>query len=143
MSTTIRPTTSKKNPYYINKHRYYELKHYCMQYYIWEEAASALLSLKEKPNETLEQILPKKKRGKTLSPVERITEAREVFLKHINTVEKAAMLTDPLVGGYILECVTKGLSYEKLNARKRIPCNRDNFYILYRKFFWILSDLRN
>lgn len=142
MGTVIRSKISKNNPYYINKHRYYELKHYCLQYYIWKEAADSLLELKEKPNEMLDQLIPKKK-GKTLSPVERISEAREGFLKYVERIEKAAKLTDPLVGGYILECVTKNLSYDKLNARKRIPCNKTDFYILYRKFFWILSSLRD
>lgn len=27
MATTIRPELSEKNPYWIEKHRYYELKH--------------------------------------------------------------------------------------------------------------------
>lgn len=29
---------SERNPYYISKHRYYELKHFCLQYPEWEEA---------------------------------------------------------------------------------------------------------
>lgn len=28
----VRPELSKKNKYYISKHRYYELKHLCLQY---------------------------------------------------------------------------------------------------------------
>lgn len=32
MSTTIRPEVSEKNQYWIEKHRYYELKHFCLQY---------------------------------------------------------------------------------------------------------------
>ena len=35
MSTTIRPELSEKNQYWIEKHRYYELKHFCLQYPIW------------------------------------------------------------------------------------------------------------
>lgn len=38
MSTTIHPELSKKNTYWIEKHRYYELKHFCLQYPIWKEA---------------------------------------------------------------------------------------------------------
>ena len=37
MSRIIRPELSKSNPYYISKHRYYELKHFCLQYYEWKE----------------------------------------------------------------------------------------------------------
>ena len=32
MATTIRPEVSTRNPFWINKHRYYELKHFCLQY---------------------------------------------------------------------------------------------------------------
>ena len=32
----IRPEISMKNKYYINKHRHYELKHFCLQYSIWK-----------------------------------------------------------------------------------------------------------
>lgn len=74
MGTVIRSEISKKNPYYINKHRYYELKHYCLQYYIWKEAADSLLELKEKPNEMLDQLIPKKK-GKLLAQL-------NVYRKH-------------------------------------------------------------
>lgn len=30
MATEIRPELSEKNPYWIGKHRYYELKHFCI-----------------------------------------------------------------------------------------------------------------
>lgn len=42
MGTTIRPELSEKNPYWIEKHRYYELKHFCLQYPIWRKAYSVL-----------------------------------------------------------------------------------------------------
>lgn len=32
MATTIRPEVSKKSKYWIERHRYYELKHFCLQY---------------------------------------------------------------------------------------------------------------
>ena len=38
MSTVIRAELSKNNPYYISKHRYYELKHFCLQYNEWKKA---------------------------------------------------------------------------------------------------------
>ena len=43
MATEIRPELSEKNPYWIGKHRYYELKHFCLQYPIWKKAYNALL----------------------------------------------------------------------------------------------------
>ena len=49
MSTTIRPELSEKNPYWIEKHRYYELKHFCLQYPIWKRARAALDGLSQRP----------------------------------------------------------------------------------------------
>ena len=38
MGTVIRPETSKKNKYWIPRHRYHELKHFCLQYPLWKKA---------------------------------------------------------------------------------------------------------
>lgn len=38
-----RKTLSKKNPYHISKHRYYELKHFCLQYHEWTDDANKTL----------------------------------------------------------------------------------------------------
>lgn len=49
MGTTIRPELSEKNPYWLEKHRYYELKHFCLQYPIWRKAYSSLSGLATRP----------------------------------------------------------------------------------------------
>ena len=49
MATEIRPELSEKNPYWIGKHRYYELKHFCLQYPIWKKAYNA--ASPEQPSE--------------------------------------------------------------------------------------------
>ena len=41
MATVLRPELSSKNKYYIDKHRYYELKHFCLQYPEWKKSYSA------------------------------------------------------------------------------------------------------
>ena len=51
MGTTIRPELSEKNPYWIEKHRYYELKHFCLQYPIWKKAYLALDGLAKRPTD--------------------------------------------------------------------------------------------
>ncbi len=37
MATVLRSELSPKNKYYIDKHRYYELKHFCLQYPEWKQ----------------------------------------------------------------------------------------------------------
>ena len=51
MSTTIRPALSYKNKYWIEKHRYYELKHFCLQYPGWKRDYMALDGLKKQPHD--------------------------------------------------------------------------------------------
>lgn len=36
MGNIIRAEVSENNPYWIEKHRYYELKHFCLQYPTWK-----------------------------------------------------------------------------------------------------------
>ena len=42
MSTVIRPEISDKKKYWISKERYYELKHFCLQYNEWRKLYSEL-----------------------------------------------------------------------------------------------------
>lgn len=49
MGTNIRPELSNKSPYWIERHRYYELKHFCLQYPIWKRAYAALGNLGANP----------------------------------------------------------------------------------------------
>lgn len=37
MATTIRPELSLNNKYWIDRHRFYELKHFCLQYKTWKK----------------------------------------------------------------------------------------------------------
>ena len=110
MATEIRPELSEKNPYWIGKHRYYELKHFCLQYPIWKKAYNALLGLSSRPND-LDIFV---KSGQVRSdPTARCAESRVSFAKRMELVEQAAIGTDGDLYPYILRGVTEGLSYSK------------------------------
>lgn len=137
MGTDIRPEISQNKPYWISKHRYYELRHFCLQYKIWKEFYSKLDGYSEH-----HYMLCNQKPNSEKSPVEKTVISREFYLERMQMVEQAAKETDPVIGDYIFKAVTKGLSYEHLKARYSIPCCKNTYYDLYRKFFWILNDLR-
>ena len=59
MGTTIRPELSEKNPYWIEKHRYYELKHFCLQYPIWRKAYSVLDGYANPPKDSASFVITK------------------------------------------------------------------------------------
>ena len=50
MATTVRAKLSEKNKYWISKHRYYELKHFCLQFPIWKQAYASLDEVCISPN---------------------------------------------------------------------------------------------
>lgn len=139
MGTTIRPELSEKNPYWIEKHRYYELKHFCLQYPIWRKAYAALSAGIIQPVDFLMCATFNKTPS---DPTAKCAIAKTFYSDRIGMIQRAARQTDPMLGDYILKAVTEGWSYDVLKARLEIPCCKDVYYDLYRKFFWILNSER-
>lgn len=138
MSTIIRPELSEKNPYWIGKHRYYELKHFCLQYPSWKKSYLGLNGLKSREVDLASYV-----KGSRLSdPTMKLAESLLYFSERIKMVDDAAMKTDTELCDYILRGVTEGLSYTCLRTKYNIPCSRDVYYDAYRRFFWILSKSR-
>lgn len=139
MATVIRAEISTKNKYWIDKHRHYELKHFCLQYPAWKKAYHALdgASLPSSISERVSSTnIPSDPTGKCVL-------MRDQYLKRMMMVEDAAKSADEYLYEYILKAVTEGLSYTYLQTVLGIPCSRDTYYDRYRKFFWILSESRN
>lgn len=139
MGTTIRPELSENNKYWIEKHRYYELKHFCLQYPIWKKAYLALDGFSKRPLDLA--ILSKT--NVHSDPTAKCAEARSFYFERMGVVEQTAIATDSELSSYILKAVTEGVSYDHLKARLEIPCSRDTYYELYRRFFWLLNKTRN
>ena len=131
---------SRRNPYKLEKHRYYELKHFCLQYPEWKKNYLALDGY-AKPNFNDLGIFSSKDEHR--SPTEQCAIARERYLRKMEIVEQSCMYADPDLKSYILEAVTKARSYEYLYMMLEIPCSRDMYYDRYRRFFWFLNRLRD
>lgn len=138
MGTTIRPEVSEKNKYYIERHRYYELKHFCLQYPMWRKAYNSIDGYLAR---NMDGVVTSRT-NKVSDPVLHLVEARMYYSERMNMIEKAAKDTDPILGDYILNAVTEGRSYVNLKARFNIPCGKDTYYEMYRRFFWLLSQAR-
>lgn len=80
MAHDIRPEVSQKNPFWIGKHRYYELKHFCLQYPIWKRARSSLDGLSKRPADL--QVFVKSGQMKG-DPTERCAQSRLFFAERI------------------------------------------------------------
>lgn len=75
-------------------------------------------------------------------PTAKCAEARAFYSERMELLEKVAIETDEKLGGYILKAVTQGISYDILRVREEVPCCKDTYYQLYRRFFWILNRAR-
>ena len=139
MSGRVRAEISKSNPYWIPKHRLYELKHFCLQYPEWQKAYNALLGVSGRAFSTD----PIKKTIRFSSPTERTGMLRAYYSRNMELVRTAAERTDPTLSEYIFLGVTEGWSYDILKARFNMPCGKDTYYDAYRRFFWILSKERD
>lgn len=136
MGTTIRPELSEKNRYWLEKHRYYELKHFCLQYPIWKKAYLDLDGFGSRPTEVA--IFS----NLHSDPTARCAAIRLFYLKKMEMVEQTAIAADSDLTSYILKGVTEGWSYNSLKARFEIPCSKDTYYDRYRRFFWLLNKER-
>lgn len=138
MGTVIRAEVSTKNKYWISKHRHYELKHFCLQYPIWKREYMRLL------NASISSSLVERVSSSNLpsDPTGNCVMFKDYYGNKIKLIEEAAMKADELLYEYILRAVTEGLSFTYLQTVLEIPCSRDTYYDRYRKFFWILSEMR-
>ena len=139
MSTVIRPEISEKNEFYISKHRYYELKHFALQYPLWKKAYSDIDGFRANysvlngtfATNVLVDVTAKYAMMKTF------------YAYRIDMVERAAMDADEDLWPYILRGVTEGRSYTYLKTKLDMPCSRDTYYNRFRKFFYLLSEYRD
>lgn len=140
----IKSELSKSNPYWLEKHRYYELKHFCLQYPTWKKALASLTSLSHRPED-----LAKFYTGEHGDPTAKCAEAREFFKERMHMIEELTYLANPKYTAAkecseaLLRGVTEGLSYDKLITLYPAFMPRDEYYKTYRKFFWMLSKARN
>lgn len=66
-----------------------------------------------------------------------------VYMERIELIERIAEEADKDLRDYILKGVTEGLSYTYLRTKMNMPCSRDMYYDRYRKFFWLLDNVRD
>lgn len=133
-----RSELSKKNKYWVEKNRYYELKYFCMQYSMWKKLYLELDGLAALRTYDLigSSNIPS-------DPTSRLAEERLYYFDKMQLVEQTALAADADLASYILNGVTEGLSYDSLKFRFDIPCGKDMYYDRYRRFFWLLDRARN
>lgn len=134
MATVIKPALSPKNKYWISKHRHYELKHFCLQYPEWKQLYKDMDGYSDTGSEADDMHTDRTASCGIL---------RAKYIDRIRLIEITARNTDLYFCDYILKAVTEGRSYTYLKTRLGMPCGRDMYYTMYRRFFWLLSETRD
>lgn len=134
MGSTIRAELSGNNKYWIEKHRYYELKHFCLQYPIWKKKLNELIFIKCKAEKSITE-----KNAVKQDPTADCAETMIFYNDRIALVENIAKEAADDLSEYLLKGITEGVSYDNLKTISNIPCCRDKYYELYRRFFYILN----
>ena len=127
MAKATQAVVTKKNQFWLPKNRYYELKYFCLQFWDWQKRRAQLDGMATREN-----------RDPTESEAIERAELSEKIQKVMTCCKLAAHQYDD----YMLTGVTKGLSYDTMAAKKVLPMSRDAYYVLYRKFFWLLDSSR-
>ena len=135
MSTKIRPELSDRNPYWLERHRYYELKHFCLQYSFWKKSLSDLENADYHSNIFNDNVCS----SNISNPTALAAEKKLFYSQRISMIERAARKAADDLWKYILYGVTKELSYDSLRVNYDIPCCKEKYYELYRRFFFFLS----
>ena len=130
----LKPELSGKSRYWIPRHRYYELKHYCLQYPEWKRMYAGLGL--ETGASKLDAM-----RGSNLSdPTARFGQMRADLRNAMELIAKTAAEASPELDAFLLKAVTEDISFTQLQTMYGIPCGKDLYYEAYRKFFWLLSS---
>jgi hypothetical protein len=128
---------STKNPYYLTKHRFYEVYHYAMQYQEWKDEYRTT-------EQTVRGIAydgVKVKSSGSGDALERVAIRLTELSEKIEMLEAVAKETDKDLSEYILRGVTdEQVTYNYLSMVLHIPCSRNTYYSLRRKFYWLLSE---
>ena len=138
MTTVISPELSKKNKYHIPKHRYYELKHFCLQYNDWKKAYSEIEYLR---SSTYDNAIFRRE-DEISNPTYELAEQKLLYFEKMKVIEQTAIATDPELSSYILKAVTNEVTYVHLKSKLNIPCGRGTYYDRYRRFFWLLDKAK-
>lgn len=130
---------SGKNPYYVDKNRYYELKYFCLQYPTWKKIYNDLIFLPTIVYGEIREDGQMYIRDDTAKHALRLKK----YSDKMKLVEDAATEADEELSRYILKGVTENRSYDIMNANDPIPCSRDTYYDRYRRFFFILDKFKD
>lgn len=132
-----KPELSKKNKYWIPKEKYYELLHFCRQYDDYRHELADILELY--PKLLSREVVDETNDARA---IENLLHRSEKLRDKMDLIEHAAIEADADLVHWLFLGVTRGYSYAYLSTRLKMPAGKDMYYDRYRKFFYLLSQVR-
>ena len=126
----------QKGKYQIDKHVFYSVLHYAYNYNEW---AKQLSGLTDTSKAITYSDMPKGFNPEA-DPTADLVARREKILDKMRPVEEAAREADADMWRYIMLGVTnEDVTYNSLRVLKGIPCGKNAYYEMRRRFYWILA----
>lgn len=131
----ITKTLSTKNPCRLERNRYLELKYFCFQYEKWKKELGDLLYLKEIKSSEIKSTNPP-------DPTADLAIKRAELLSKCEMIEQSAIEAAPGFYQGLIKGVTHNIGYDSLIANEALDISQREYYVCYRRFFWILDKKR-
>lgn len=127
-------TPSKNNPYWLSKHNFMMVWHFCLQYPEWQRERSEIL-LDAQASAIMYTDMPK---GSMVDPDPTMKAAEKLakVSRKIDIIDKAAAKVSPELSAWIIKGTTENWSYETLRSAYGIPCGRRQYHRLRQRFYW-------
>ena len=133
MMTQIR-TPSNKSQYFLPKETFLTVVHYCRQYPIWLSELNALSDSRHGVDYDSDRIQSSGSHDQVFD----IVAQREKLVTKKDVIEKTAAAVSGGLQSWLILGVCYGLTYFQL-ADRGIPCGKDLYYQMRRKFYFELS----
>ena len=115
----LKPELSERSKYWISKHRYYELKHFCLQYPEWKKLyAEAGFKMEAQRLNAIHGSEP-------ADPTAKLGQIRGDLCRAMDLVYKTALEASPELGLFLFKAVTEEIPYTRLQSVYAIPCGKD------------------
>lgn len=125
-----------RGKYVLTKEEFLSAKYYALRYNQW---LAEYNSLKDSVGAVVADDMPHAVNNIS-APTEKLATRRAELKSKMQIIEDAARETDEQIGMYILiMATTPEMTFDRLKAEHKVPCERDMFYDCRRKFYWLLS----
>lgn len=124
----------KTSKYYVPEQVYLTVVHFCRQYPLWK----AELEINPNTQKAIDYSRDVVQTSNQFDQTSEIAMDRKMIVDKKELVEKTAHEVAGVLAEWLLLGVGHGLTYYQL-VDKGIPCGKDMYYDIRRKFYFVLS----